>query len=139
VRDWLHVEDHCAGIWLALKKGRVGEKYNIGGSNERSNLQVVRRLCQEMERARPAKDNPALAASGLRSYDDLVTFVPDRPGHDRRYAIDASKIRSELGWKPRYDFESGISQTVRWYADNLAWCRSVQEGKYQRERLGNIS
>jgi dTDP-glucose 4,6-dehydratase len=139
VRDWLHVEDHCAGIWLALQKGRIGEKYNIGGNNERSNLQVVSRLCEEMERARPARDNPALKAKGLAAYSDLVSFVPDRPGHDRRYAIDATKIRAELGWRPQYDFEAGISQTVRWYADNLDWCRAVQSGKYQRERLGTAS
>jgi dTDP-glucose 4,6-dehydratase len=139
VRDWLHVEDHCAGIWLALERGRIGEKYNIGGNNERSNLEVVRRLCDEMERALPARENPALAARGLQAYSDLVSFVPDRPGHDRRYAIDASKIRHELGWQARYDFESGIAQTVRWYLDNLAWCRAVQEGKYQRERLGTAS
>ena len=139
VRDWLHVDDHCAGIWLALRKGRVGEKYNIGGSNERSNLEVVRRLCEEMERARPARDNPALTGRGLAAYSDLVTFVPDRPGHDRRYGIDASKIRRELGWNPQYDFEAGIAQTVRWYLANLDWCRAVQEGRYERERLGTAS
>ena len=139
VRDWLHVEDHCAGIWLALRQGKIGEKYNIGGNNERSNLEVVRRLCEEMERARPAGENQALKAKGFTSYGDLVTFVPDRPGHDRRYAIDASKIRRELGWQPRFDFEAGIAQTVRWYAENLGWCRAVQEGKYQRERLGTVS
>jgi dTDP-glucose 4,6-dehydratase len=139
VRDWLHVDDHCAGIWLALKNGGIGEKYNIGGNNERSNVQVVRQLCAEMERVRPARDNAALKARGLTAYTDLVTFVPDRPGHDRRYAIDATKIRDQLGWRPQYDFEAGLSQTVRWYADNLEWCRAVQEGKYQRERLGTAS
>jgi dTDP-glucose 4,6-dehydratase len=136
IRDWLHVQDHCKGIWLALEKGRLGEKYNIGGNNERSNMQVVSRICGELEHVRPAKANPAMKARGVEFYSDLITFVPDRPGHDRRYAIDASKIRKELGWTPGHDFESGITQTVAWYAENLEWCRVVQEGKYQRQRLG---
>jgi dTDP-glucose 4,6-dehydratase len=133
VRDWLHVADHCSGIWLALTKGKSGEKYNIGGNNERTNLHLVKRLCQELEASKPAKDNAALKG---KAYGDLVTFVADRPGHDRRYAIDADKIRKELGWKPVYDCESGLAQTVRWYVANLDWCKAVQEGKYQRERLG---
>jgi len=136
VRDWLHVRDHCAGIWLALTRGVAGEKYNIGGSNERTNLQLVRHLCAELELARPARDNAALRAAGKSAYTDLVTHVPDRPGHDRRYAIDASKIRRELGWAPAFDVEQGLHQTVQWYAANLGWCRRIQEGKYQRERLG---
>jgi dTDP-glucose 4,6-dehydratase len=136
IRDWLHVEDHCSGIYLALAKGRTGEKYNIGGNNERSNMQVVSRLCGELELVRPAKDNAAMKARGVDFYSDLITFVKDRPGHDRRYAIDADKIRNELGWKPTYDCESGMAQTVKWYAEHLDWCKAVQEGKYQRERLG---
>jgi dTDP-glucose 4,6-dehydratase len=136
IRDWLHVEDHCSGIWLALLKGRSGEKYNIGGSNERSNLQVLDTLLAEIEKLSPAAKNPALAARGAKAYADLKRFVPDRPGHDRRYAIDAAKIRSELGWKAAYNCESGLAQTVQWYARNLDWCKQVQEGKYQRERLG---
>jgi dTDP-glucose 4,6-dehydratase len=136
IRDWLHVEDHCSGIWLALLKGRSGEKYNIGGNNERTNLQVLDTLLAELEKLRPAAANPALAARGLKAYGELKKFVPDRPGHDRRYAIDAAKIRSDLGWKAHYDCESGLAQTVRWYAENLDWCRQVQEGKYERERLG---
>lgn len=134
VRDWLHVRDHCSGIWLALTKGRAGEHYNIGGGGERTNLQMVRGLCAELEAARPARLNPALKAAG--SYEGLMAFVADRPGHDRRYAIDSDKIRGELGWKPAYSVERGLAETVGWYASNLDWCRGVQEGKYQRERLG---
>jgi dTDP-glucose 4,6-dehydratase len=136
IRDWLHVEDHCSGIWMALSKGKPGEKYNIGGHNERSNLQVVKCICAELELARPAKDNAAMKAAGKRAYEDLITYVKDRPGHDRRYAIDSSKIQKELGWKAAYAFESGMKQTVGWYAANLEWCKKVQEGNYQRERLG---
>jgi len=136
VRDWLYVEDHCEGILLALRKGRPGEKYNIGGGNERTNLQVVDRLCAILDEAHPAPLNPALHARGMKSYAELRTFVKDRPGHDRRYAIDASKIREELGWRPGHDFESGLAATVRWYIDNRAWCESVQSGIYRRERLG---
>jgi dTDP-glucose 4,6-dehydratase len=136
VRDWLYVEDHCEGILLALQKGAPGSKYNIGGGNERTNLQVVDALCAALEAELPAADNPALAARGLASYAGLKTFVADRPGHDRRYAIDASKIRAELGWAPRHAFEQGLRETVRWYLANRKWCASVQSGKYQRERLG---
>jgi dTDP-glucose 4,6-dehydratase len=136
VRDWLYVDDHCAGIGLVLERGRPGEKYNIGGGNDRRNLEVVDAICAALERERPSAANPALAARGKKSYRELKTFVPDRPGHDRRYAIDASKIRRELGFKPEHDFESGIASTVRWYLDNAAWCESVQSGKYRRERLG---
>ena len=136
VRDWLFVEDHCAGILLALRHGVPGEKYNIGGQNERTNLQIVDRLCAELEKVAPAAENPAMTRQGKSRYLDLKTFVPDRPGHDRRYAIDAAKIRADLGWKPAHDFESGLAVTVRWYYENRAWCRTVLEGKYQRERLG---
>jgi dTDP-glucose 4,6-dehydratase len=136
VRDWLFVEDHCEGILLALERGVPGEKYNIGGGNERTNLQVVDALCAALEAERPAASNPALAARSLSSYAGLKTFVPDRPGHDRRYAIDASKIRRELGWAPRHAFEDGLRETVRWYLANRAWCEAVQSGRYARERLG---
>jgi dTDP-glucose 4,6-dehydratase len=136
VRDWLYVEDHCRGILLALRKGQPGAKYNIGGGNERTNLQVVDRLCEILDRERPAAQNPALAARGLTSYSALKTFVKDRPGHDRRYAIDATRIREELGWRARHDFESGLLRTVRWYLENGAWCAAVQSGKYRGERLG---
>jgi dTDP-glucose 4,6-dehydratase len=136
VRDWLYVEDHCAGILLALRRGRLGEKYNIGGRNERTNLQIVDRICEILDRELPPARNKALAGRGLNSYKDLKTFVPDRPGHDRRYAIDASRIERELGWRAEHGFESGIGKTVRWYLDHRTWCESVQSGKYRRERLG---
>jgi dTDP-glucose 4,6-dehydratase len=136
VRDWLHVQDHCAGIWLALTKGVSGEKYNIGGNNERNNLQVVKTLCAELEKLAPARDNAALQARGVAGYEGLVKFVADRPGHDQRYAIDAGKITRELGWKPGYDCASGMAQTVRWYVENRGWCEAVQKGRYSRERLG---
>ena len=136
VRDWLHVDDHCAGVLTALQRGIPGEKYNIGGENERTNLQVLDALCAALERVAPAKDNPAVKERG--SYLALRMFVPDRPGHDRRYAIDAGKIRRELGWSPAHDFESGLLDTVRWYMNNREWCRAVQSGRYDRERLGII-
>jgi dTDP-glucose 4,6-dehydratase len=136
VRDWLYVDDHCGGILLALKNGKPGEKYNIGGGNERTNLQIVDRICHELENILPAANNPALPRQGCKSYLELKKFVADRPGHDRRYAIDATKIRTELGWKPAYDFETGLGRTVRWYIDNRSWCEKVLNGKYKRERLG---
>ena len=136
VRDWLFVEDHCRGVLLALEKGRPGEKYNIGGHNERTNLEVVDTLCRVLEEMRPAAENPRLAEAGADSYSRLRTFVEDRPGHDRRYAIDAEKIRRELGWEPRYDFDSGIRETVAWYLENRSWCEAVQGKTYDRERLG---
>ena len=133
-RDWLHVEDHCAGLLAALERGRPGEKYNIGGGNERTNLQIVSAVCDALESVRPAAGNPLLAGRG--SYRSLVTFVPDRPGHDRRYAIDASKSRRELGWEPRHDLDSGLRATVAWYLEHRDWCTQVQKGLYDRERLG---
>jgi dTDP-glucose 4,6-dehydratase len=139
VRDWLFVDDHCEGILLVLQKGAPGSKYNIGGGNERTNLQVVDALCAALAAELPAARNPALASAGMRSYAELKSFVPDRPGHDRRYAIDASKIRAELGWTPRHAFESGLRETVRWYLANKPWCEAVQSGKYRRERLGLTS
>jgi dTDP-glucose 4,6-dehydratase len=134
IRDWLHVEDHCAGLLLALQRGRRGQKYNIGGGNERTNLELVDRLCDTLDELRPASANPALG--GATSYRSLKTFVADRPGHDRRYAIDATKIRLELDWRPRHDFESGLRRTVRWYLDHRDWCEQIQGGRYDRERLG---
>ena len=135
VRDWLHVDDHCAGILLVLAKGRAGEKYNIGGGNERTNLEIVDRICDALEALRPAASNPALKGAGYR---DLKTFVPDRPGHDRRYAIDAAKIRRELGWAPRHTFEDGIAATARWYVEHRDWCEGIQAGRYDRSRLGVV-
>ncbi|HXI29134.1 MAG TPA: dTDP-glucose 4,6-dehydratase [Vicinamibacterales bacterium] len=133
VRDWLHVEDHCAGILRVLAAGQPGGKYNVGGGNERTNLEIVDRICDTLEALAPAGANTAL---GGRRYRDLKTFVPDRPGHDRRYAIDASKIRRELGWSPRHAFEDGLAQTARWYLDHRDWCAEVQAGRYDRQRLG---
>jgi len=126
IRDWLHVDDHCAGLLLVLQKGRVGEKYNIGGGNERTNLEVVDALCDVLDGLRPQ----------AHSHKTLKTFVPDRPGHDRRYAIDAAKIRRELGWSPSHRFEDGLRETARWYLDHRDWCEGVQKGRYNRERLG---
>ena len=137
VRDWLHVEDHCAGVLAALERGEPGEKYNIGGNSERTNLQVIGTLCSALEALAPASQNPAVRDRG--SYEALRTFVPDRPGHDRRYAIDASKIQRELGWRPSHDFESGLRATVQWYVAHRDWCRAVQSGQYDRERLGRIT
>jgi dTDP-glucose 4,6-dehydratase len=126
VRDWLHVDDHCSGLLLVLAKGRMGEKYNIGGGSERTNLQVVDALCDALDELRPK-------AGG---YKALKTFVADRPGHDRRYAIDAAKIRRELGWSPRRSFEDGLRETARWYLEHRDWCAGVQAGRYDRSRLG---
>ena len=137
VRDWLHVEDHCAGLLLALRNGHPGEKYNLGGGGERTNLEVVDRLCASLDDLLPSSSNPAM--KGASSYRSLKTMVPDRPGHDRRYAIDASKIRRELGWQPRHSFETGLHETVRWYLEHRDWCRQIQAGRYNRERLGLTS
>jgi len=126
VRDWLHVDDHCEGLLLVLARGRVGEKYNIGGGSERTNLQVVDALCDALDALRPQTE----------SYHVLKTFVADRPGHDRRYAIDAAKIRRELGWSPRRTFEDGLRETARWYLEHREWCEGVQAGRYNRGRLG---
>lgn len=136
IRDWLYVEDHCRGLLLALQKGKPGEKYNIGGGNERTNLQIVDRICACLEELLPAAGNPALQRQGLTSYLSLKRFVKDRPGHDRRYAIDAGKIRLELGWRPQYDLDEGLARTARWYYEHRDWCQEVQQGKYNRERLG---
>ena len=136
VRDWLFVEDHCAGVLLVLRQGQPGEKYNLGGGNEKRNLEVVDGICAVLEREYPAAENPALRARGTLRYADLRSFVKDRPGHDRRYAIDASKVARELGWQPRHDFDAGLRKTVRWYLDHARWCEHVQSGKYRRERLG---
>jgi dTDP-glucose 4,6-dehydratase len=136
VRDWLYVEDHCRGLGLVLEKGRPGGKYNLGGGAERTNLQVVDRICAALEALRPASANPALRDRGLGSYAELKTFVKDRPGHDRRYAIDSTRVRAELGWRPEHGFDSGLERTVRWYLENQAWCAAVQAGRYNRERLG---
>jgi dTDP-glucose 4,6-dehydratase len=123
IRDWLYVKDHCRALRLVLAAGRVGEVYNIGGSCEKTNLEVVRALCAILDAERPRADGA--------SYARQITFVADRPGHDRRYAIDASKIARELGWKPQETFETGLVKTVRWYLDNAEWVREVTSGEYR--------
>ena len=136
IRDWIYVEDHCRGILSVLEKGRFGESYNIGAGNERSNLDLIDILCSELDARRPARENAALIQRGMSSYPELKTFVSDRPGHDRRYAVDSSKIQRELGWRPAYDLASGLGQTVEWYLGHPEWCEAVQSGTYRRERLG---
>ncbi len=140
VRDWLYVDDHCAGVLLVLRAGAIGESYNIGGGNERTNLQVVDTICDLLGERLPPERNARLAQRSrggpLKSYRELKTFVADRPGHDRRYAIDAGKIRRDLGWEPRVGFDEGMARTVRWYLDNGRWCEDVLSGSYRRERLG---
>lgn len=136
IRDWLHVHDHCSGVLLVLLKGRSGEHYNIGAGNERSNYDIVLSICSILDNLMPATQNPKMEKAGAGAYKELITFVQDRPGHDRRYAIDAKKIRRELGWEPEYTFEQGLAQTVEWYINNIAWCKSVTEGNYQQKRLG---
>ncbi|TRO12163.1 dTDP-glucose 4,6-dehydratase [Ectopseudomonas mendocina] len=132
VRDWLYVEDHARALLKVVSEGKVGETYNIGGHNEQKNLDVVRAICALLEELAPQK--PA----GITHYEDLITYVRDRPGHDQRYAIDASKIERELGWVPQETFETGLRKTVQWYLDNLDWCRRVQDGSYQGQRLGAL-
>jgi dTDP-glucose 4,6-dehydratase len=129
VRDWLYVEDHCRAILTVLQKGIPGEKYNIGGHNEKTNMNIVHTLCDIL-------DDKSSRADG-KSYREQITFVADRPGHDMRYAIDASKIERELGWVPVETFETGIVKTVEWYLNNIEWCKRVTDGSYRRERLGS--
>ena len=120
VRDWLHVDDHCAALLRVLSDGTPGERYNVGGGNERTNLEIVDLVCDALDELSPAASNPALGGGG--SYRALKTFVPDRPGHDRRYAIDASRIAGELGWRPQRPFRQGLRDTVRWYVEHRDWC-----------------
>ena len=126
IRDWLYVEDHARALHTILTRGRLGEKYNVGGRNERTNLDVVRRICETLDRLAP-RDH---------AHADLITFVADRPGHDARYAIDATKLENELGWRAQETFETGLEKTVRWYLDNEAWWRPLREKTYGGERLG---
>jgi dTDP-glucose 4,6-dehydratase len=129
VRDWLYVDDHARALCLVLEKGVPGGKYNVGGNNERTNLEVVETICAVLDEVQPRPSGTA--------YRELITFVKDRPGHDHRYAIDASKLHQELGWEPEHTFETGIRDTVRWYLDNAWWWRPIREKKYAGERLGN--
>lgn len=131
IRDWLFVEDHARALYKVVTEGKVGETYNIGGHNEKANIDVVRTICSLLEELVPNKPE------GVAKYEDLITYVKDRPGHDVRYAIDAAKIGRELGWKPQETFESGIRKTVEWYLNNTKWWSRVLDGSYNRERLGN--
>ena len=127
VRDWLFVRDHAEALYLILKKGRIGETYNIGGECEKKNIDVVHRICEILEEVYPSSKNNALLG---KRYKDLITFVKDRPGHDRRYAINCDKIKREIGWKQRYTFEEGLRLTVKWYLDNKEWVKKVKNREY---------
>lgn len=129
IRDWLYVEDHCEAIRLVLKKGMPGQTYNIGGSSEKTNIDIVSSLCRILDELHPREDG--------KSYEEQIAFVTDRPGHDRRYAIDSTKVSRELGWKPKNTFDSGIRRTVEWYLENQEWVENVLSGKYRMERLGS--
>ncbi|MGV6825695.1 MAG: dTDP-glucose 4,6-dehydratase [bacterium] len=132
IRDWLYVDDHARALYRVLQQGKDGETYNIGGHNELTNLTVVQSLCRLLDELVP--DHP----DGVKKYEDLITYVADRPGHDQRYAIDAGKIQRDLGWVPEETFETGFRKTVEWYLDNGTWCEHVQDGSYRGERLGTI-
>lgn len=130
VRDWLYVEDHAAALYKVLAAGKVGETYNIGGKNEMKNIDIVNIICEILDELKPKQNG---------SYKDQITFVTDRPGHDKRYAIDPTKIENELGFKPAHNFKEGIRKTVQWYLNNLNWCEVVMQNKYKLERLGMLS
>jgi len=130
IRDWLHVDDHAEALRLVLATGENGETYNIGGHNEKTNLEVVKTICETLDELVP--NHP----KGIQRYEELITYVKDRPGHDLRYAIDATKIDKTLGWRPKETFETGMKKTIQWYLDHSQWCQHVQDGSYQGERLG---
>jgi dTDP-glucose 4,6-dehydratase len=134
IRDWLFVEDHARALYLVVTKGTVGQTYNIGGHNEKSNIEVVKTICMLLEELVPS--NKFSKSSGAKGFESLITYVKDRPGHDVRYAIDASKIEKDLGWIPLESFESGLSKTVNWYLDNKTWWQRVLDGSYSLQRLG---
>ncbi len=142
IRDWLYVDDHAQALYKVVCEGKVGEMYNIGGHNEKTNIEVVNTICEILDELVPTKiisnkinlkQNPK---KSIQSYKELISFVTDRPGHDLRYAIDASKIKKELQWTPKESFATGIKKTVKWYLDNLDWCKNIQRSNYQRERQG---
>lgn len=128
IRDWLYVEDHASALYKVVTEGKVGETYNIGGHNEKQNIEVVQTICEILDDVRPKASK----------YAEQITYVTDRPGHDRRYAIDSTKMKNELNWLPEETFETGLRKTVQWYLDNSEWCTRVQNGSYQRERLGTL-
>jgi dTDP-glucose 4,6-dehydratase len=130
IRDWLYIDDHVCALMNVALNAKVGETYNIGGNNEIQNIEVVRKVCSVLDELIPNKFN------SVSSFSELITYVKDRPGHDVRYAINANKIKKDLGWEPQENFESGIRKTVEWYLNNKAWCENIQNGSYQLERLG---
>lgn len=130
VRDWLYVEDHVRGLLAVHERGRPGQTYNIGGNCEQQNIELIKTLCQKLDRLRPR--------AGGQRYEELISFVPDRPGHDRRYAIDCRKIEAELGWQAEETLDSGLDKTLAWYLANEDWCKSIRNGRYRGERLGLI-
>ncbi|MBV4396256.1 dTDP-glucose 4,6-dehydratase [Advenella alkanexedens] len=134
IRDWLYVEDHAEALYSVMTQAQTGKTYNIGGHNERKNIEVVKAVCSLLEQLRPVVNNPH--TQHIAAYTDLITYVQDRPGHDARYAIDASKIQRELGWQPKETFETGLRKTVQWYLDNEDWWQRVKAGTYQQQRLG---
>jgi dTDP-glucose 4,6-dehydratase len=146
IRDWLYVEDHVRALYRVVTEGKVGEMYNIGGHNEKANIDVVKIICEILDKLVPVslEDNKTHKTNhakqkkvkSIKSYKELITFVADRPGHDLRYAIDESKIKKELNWKPEESFKTGIKKTVQWYLNNLDWCKNIEDSSYQRERLG---
>jgi dTDP-glucose 4,6-dehydratase len=144
IRDWLYVEDHAIALYKVVTEGKVGETYNIGGHNEKRNIDVVKTICSILDELVPVSANKVLSTKSeadsrpLALYEELITFVKDRPGHDLRYAIDARKIEEKLGWTPIETFETGLRKTIIWYIENKTWCKNVQDGSYQRERLGSI-
>ncbi|MCA0893702.1 dTDP-glucose 4,6-dehydratase [Microbulbifer agarilyticus] len=133
IRDWLYVEDHARALYRVINKAKIGETFNIGGHNEKKNIEVVETICSLLEELAPNKPK------GIKNYRDLITFVTDRPGHDLRYAIDATKIHKELNWKPSETFESGLKKTVLWYLDNQNWWKSILSGEYKLDRIGSES
>lgn len=134
VRDWLYVEDHCDAVWLILNKGRAGETYNVGGECEKRNIEVVKDICAILEELCPAKENPNLkkTPSSAGGYGGLIAFVSDRPGHDRRYAINCDKIAGELGWSRKYGYSDALRNTVKWYLENTAWVENIRSGEYRK-------
>jgi dTDP-glucose 4,6-dehydratase len=136
IRDWLFVEDHCEGLLRVLQDGVPGEKYNLGGQSECSNVEVVEAICHILDELFPCESNPIFVERGIRQYADLKTFVTDRPGHDFRYGIDPTKIQTQLGWTARHTFELGLRRTIQWYVDNRQWCEAITKQSYQGERLG---
>ena len=130
VRDWLYVEDHCSAIWRIIEKGKIGETYNIGGNSEKKNIDIVKKICAILDVKRPVKNNSAFKGGKLKKYSDLITFVKDRLGHDRRYAINSSKIQKELGWKPKHSFEGGLTSTINWYLENTKWVKKIKTASY---------